>query len=272
MDQGRRKVLAQAAGVVRHRVLRVVVALVVVAYPFWANPSRVNADPAGWSPKFSLTFNDEKKFAAQCSKSGDAKLNNSFLTVGEGGGVVCPGSTQRYGRYDFDALAPPGTTARFELRGAGSVSSLQLLTDNGVEVVRLVDGDDGKTRDFPFIYSDKIHSYRVDWAPSGLGVYVEGCQRMLDPKVTSAPRTFGIATTGPASLRVSALLVFSYGGGIADSIPADCGPSSSPGTVRHHGWTWWWIAGLGVAVVAVTLLVIALRRRDPRKLRPGHRK
>jgi hypothetical protein len=266
--------LAQAAGVVRHRALRVLAALVVVAYPVWANPSRVNADPAGWSPKFSLAFNDEQEFAKHCSKSGDAKLNNGYLTVGERGGVECRGSTQGYGKYEFDAVAPPGTTARFELRGAGSASSLQLLTDNGTEVVRLVDGDDGKKRDWPFTYSDKIHHYRIDWAPSGLAIYVEGCQRLLDPRVTATPRTFGIATTGPAPVRVNTLLVFSYGGGIADSIPAGCAQASAPATARKHGhgWAWWWIVGLGVAVVAVTLIVVAVRRRDPRKLRPGHRK
>jgi hypothetical protein len=265
-------VLAQAAGVVRHRALRMVAALIVVAYPVWANPSRVNADPAGWSPKFSLAFNDEKKFAEQCRKSGDAQLDTGFLTLGESGGVECPGSTQRYGKYEFDAAAPPGTTARFELRGGGSASSLQLLTANGVEVVRLVDGDDGKMRDWPFTYSDKLHHYRIDWAPSGLAVYVEGCQRLLDPKVTSSPRTFGIAATGPAPLRVNTLLVFSYGGGIADSIPARCGQARAPTPEPSHRWTWWWILGLGVAVVAVTLVVVAVRRRDPRKLRPGHRK
>lgn len=264
--------LAQATSVVRHRALRAAAALVVVAYPIWANPGRVNADPAGWSPKFSLTFKDETKFAAHCRKSGDARLDNGFLRLGERGGVECPGSTQGYGKYEFDATAPAGTTARFELRGGRSPSSLQLLTDNGVEIVRLVDGDDGRMRDWPFTYSDKIHNYRIEWAPSGLAVYVEGCQRLLDPKVTSTPRTFGIATTGPAPLRVNTLYVFSYGGGIADSIPPGCGPSPPPITKRQHGWTWWWIVGLGVAVAAVTLVVIAVRRRDPRKLRPGHRK
>jgi hypothetical protein len=75
----------------------------------------------------------------------------------------------------------------------------------------------------------------------------------------------------PAS--VVFLSVKSFGpGGVTDSRPAGCASAPKPVTARKHGWTWWWIVGLGVAVVAVTLLVIALRRRDPRKLRPGHRK
>jgi hypothetical protein len=73
-------------------------------------------------------------------------------------------------------------------------------------------------------------------------------------------------------VQVNTLYVFSYVGGVADSTPADCGQAAGPTTKHHHRWALWWILGVTVAVVAVTLVVIAVRRRDPRKLRPGHRK
>jgi hypothetical protein len=274
--------LARAAGVARHRALRMVAALVVAAYPVWANPARVNADPAGWIPKFTLRFDDQAAFDAKCRTSGGARLANGNLLIGAGGGIGCPASAQSYGKYDFDANAPEGTTASFELRSADRpVSALQLLTVNGRPAVRLVNGEDGRAQDWPFAYGGKLHRYSIEWTSSGITVLVEGCPRLSDARVSGAQRTFGISATGDGNVpvQVNTLSVSSYGpGGSADNVPADCAqaaaPSAAPPTEDHHGRTswWWWLGGSALVVVAVTLVVIALRRRAPRKLRPGHRK
>lgn len=264
--------LARAAGVARHRALRMVVALVVAAYPLWANPTRVNAEPIGWSPKFSLSFKSQALFDAQCRSSGNVSLTNGYLAVGGRSGIECFGSTQEWGLYEFDAVVPAGTTATFELRSPDRPpSSLQLLTSDGAEVMRLSNGDDDKRQDRPFTFSDKIHRYGIEWAPSGLAVFVDECERLHDAQVSAATRTFALSSdTG--GLRVNTLHVSSYGNGVADRIGSGCGPAPAPATPRHQGRMWWWIGGSALVVVAVTLVVIALRRRDPRKLRPGHRK
>jgi hypothetical protein len=270
-------VLARAAGVTRHhalrRVARVVVVLFVAAYPFWANPTRVNADPTPWGPKIALGFDSQPEFDNVCTASGDARLADSMLVVGASSGIDCRGSEQRYGRYEFVAIAPAGATSTFALNGAGGPPyELQLLTRDGVEVVRLVNGDD--VREWPFTFSDTIHRYRIEWAPSGLVVFVDDCPRLRDARVSPAPRTFAISLSGggDVALRVKALLVFSYVGGANPSPTPDACQSPTPNTVRHRGVTWWWLGGAAVAVLAVIALAIAIRRRDPRKLRPGHRK
>jgi hypothetical protein len=273
--------LARAAGVTRHHALRMmartvarmVVVLFVAAYPFWANPARVNADPTPWDPKIALEFDSQRTFDKVCRASGDARLADSMLVVGASSGIDCPGSEQKYGRYEFLAIAPAGATSTFALTGSdGPPYELQLLTRNGVEVVRLVNGDD--VRDWPFTFSDRIHRYRIEWAPSGLAVFVEDCPRLRDARVSPAPRTLAISLSGggDVALRVKALLVFSYIGGANPSPPPDACQSPAPTTVRHRGLTWWWVGGAAGAAVAVAAVVIAIRRRDPRKLRPGHRK
>jgi hypothetical protein len=258
--------------------LRVVVVFFAAAYPFWANPARVNADPTPWGPKIALDFESQPEFDKVCRPSGDARLAGSMLVVGASSGIDCPGFEQKYGLYEFAAIAPAGATSTFVLNGAdGPPYELQLLTRNGVEVVRLVNGDD--VRDLPFTFSDRIHLYGIEWAPSGLVVYVEHCARLRDARVSPTPRTFGISLSGGGgvALRVKSLLVFSYTGGANPSPTPDAcqspPPATAPATVRHHGLTWWWVVVLvAVAVVAITAVVIAIRRRDPRKLRPGHRK
>jgi hypothetical protein len=268
--------LARVAGVVRHRALRMVATLVILAYPVWANPTRVNADPNGWSPKFSLTFESQADFDAVCRSSGTVALSNGYLSIGARSGIECPGSKQDWGKYEFDAVAAAGSTATFELRSPGRApSSLQLLTRNGVEVMRLVNGDDGRLQDWPFTFSDKIHRYGIELAPFGLAVFVDECERLHDAKVTAATRTLAMSTDN-GGLRVNTLHVSSYGGGIADDVASGCGQTSSPVTPaqqgRNQGRGWWWIGGAVALAVAVTLAVVAVRRRDPRKLRPGHRK
>ena len=271
--------LARAAGVARHHALRtaarMVVVLVVAAYPFWANPARVNADPTPAPLGFALDFTDKVKFQKNCTTAGDARLRDGYLVVGAGGHVECPGSTQQYGLYEFDALAPAGTTSTFELRSPDRAPSrLQLLTAGGVERVRLVNGDDNETQDWTFTFSDKIHRYRIELAPPGLTIFVDECPRLHDAKVSPATRTFGIiATGGDSPLRVNSLRVSSFDTGVGwnPTKPTTC-QSAVPATVSHHGRTWWWIGGVVVVVAGVTAIVIAIRRRDPRKLRPGHRK
>ena len=265
--------LARAAGVTRHRALRMVVVLFVAAYPFWANPARVNAEPTPWGPKIALGFDSQPDFDKACTASGDARLADSTLVVGASSGIDCRGSAQQYGRYEFTAIAPAGATSTFALHGAeGPPYELQLLTRDGVELVRLVNGAD--VHEWPFTFSDTIHRYRIEWAPSGLVVYIEDCPRLRDARVSPAPRTFAISLSGggDVALRVTALLVYSYVGGTNPSPTPDACQSPTPTTQRHDGITWWWIAGGAAAALSVTAVVFAVRRRDPRKLRPGHRK
>src|SRR5205823_3384099 len=119
--------LARAAGVVCHRALRVVAVLVVAAYPVWANPARVNADPTPWGPKINLS--SQRDFDKVCRPSGNARLADRVLVVAAASRIDCPGSAQGYGAYDFAAIAPAGATSTFALHGsAGPAYELQLLT------------------------------------------------------------------------------------------------------------------------------------------------
>jgi len=158
-----------------------------------------------------------------------------------------------------------------------------LLTANGREVVRLVNDEDGRAQDWPFAYGGAFHRYGIEWTSSGITALVEDCPRLSDPRVDGVQRTFGISMAGASdvTVRVNTLFVSSFGpGGVVENIPADCGPASgpaapqpaAPATKHHRERIWWWVGASAVVVVAVTLIAVAVRRRSPRKLRPGHRK
>ena len=155
--------LARAAGVSRHRVLRVVAVLLVVAYPFWVNPVRVNADPTGWRPTFKAKFSEPADFFAACKKAGrptvggnlrpaEARTADGHLLLGvrrngpsyDLGGVDCDGLRQQYGRYELQVatLAVAGVSLVIELHGTNpdDTSRVEVNTVPGTVKLHIVNG------------------------------------------------------------------------------------------------------------------------------------
>jgi len=219
--------LALVASCLRHRALRVVVALVVAGSPVWANPVRVNAaEPVGWRPLFSESFDGETTLPQVCTPldgaqdggyfrpdevrvAGDAlRLSLHRRSFGgrsyASGGVRCAGLTQQYGRYEFFATVPAGVGVESvaELSGPQKqASSIRFVTRPGDERMLVVNGyGAGETTDSrPGRYSGQGHTYLIEWAPSGFRVFVDGRQEFLDARVSVEQRSFGFSVrTGDA--------------------------------------------------------------------------
>ncbi len=297
--------LARAAGVARHRVLRVVAVVLVVAYPFWANPVRVNASPTGWDPKFTTKFDDPAEFFEKCTAANRPRdggnLRPAQVRVEHGslvlsvsrdgssydmGGVDCDSLVQQYGAYDLQAEAPAGTgiSMVIELHSVSNrpadTSRIELITVRGVETMHIVNGS-SRVADVPRVFSDRPHSYRLEWSSSGFDVLFDGAKMFGDPKPSIEPRILSLAATAgdavsgqpdastvlPVSFKVNTLSVLSF------APAASASPTvARPPVESHHGATWWLIGAVVAAVAVITLVVVAVKRRDPRKLRPGHRK
>jgi hypothetical protein len=293
--------LTRAAGVLRHRAVRVVAVLVVVAYPFWANPARVNADPSGWRPAFTANFNKPAEFFAVCTKAdgatdggnrrpaaariaGDQLLldvtrNGSSYDLG---GVDCDKLPQLYGRYEVqvETLAVAGVSLVIELHGTNpdDTSRVRVGTVPGAVKLHIVNGST-KPVDVRQDIDSPAPRVIIEWTPAGFYVLVDRRTVFHDPIPSTAYRVLSVATAAvdavsgqpdanaalPASFRVNALLVSAYD-------PAEsASPPVAPVPERHGGPSWWLIGAVAVAALVLTLIVIAVKRRDPRKLRPGHR-
>jgi hypothetical protein len=217
--------LARAASTSRHLALRAVVVLVVIASLGWANPQRVNAaEPVGWRPLFSESFDGGGTLPAACTPidgpqdagyfrpdevrvSGDAlRLRMQRRAFGGRaytiGGVRCGGLTQQYGRYEFLATVPAGAgvEATAELGvDAGApgrqASAVRVLARPGDERMHVFNGYGAAetSRSFPGRYSGEGHTYLIEWAPSGFRVFVDGQERFVDARVSVERRWFGFA-------------------------------------------------------------------------------
>ncbi|WP_344613234.1 glycoside hydrolase family 16 protein [Dactylosporangium salmoneum] len=208
---------------------RVTAVLVVVASTALTFPGRVNAaDPVGWKPVFSMSFDDQGTLPTGCSAYNGAEEGAQagyFLpeavTVSGGhlrlalhrrayagkqfvtGEVRCLGAAQQFGRYEFKARVPVGA-------GIGSMallrpvdgqatrhgSQLEIMARPGAEQAEVSNGDgtEVNTKVLDGSYSD-WHTYVIEWAPSGFRVYVDAKERWVDPAASTEPRWFGFAVT-----------------------------------------------------------------------------
>jgi hypothetical protein len=306
--------LARAASCLRRRALRAAVVLVVAGSPFWANPVRVNAaEPVGWRPLFSESFDGRTTLPPACTPLDGAQDAGYFRpdevrVAGEelrlslhrrsfggrsytSGGVRCAGLTQQYGRYEFRAKVPAGAGVESvaELSGPEKqTSSLRVLARPGDERMFVVNGyGTGETTDSrPGRYSGQGHTYLIEWAPSGLRVFVDGRQEFLDARVSVEQRSFGFsvrtgdAVTGqpdastplPAEFAIEYLRVWAYdpaaspaSSTLDDSNPPAAAPSRSGGN-----WSGW-LAGLAIAALVVAGAALFLYKTRPHRPRPGHR-
>ncbi|MFI5906854.1 hypothetical protein [Dactylosporangium sp. NPDC051541] len=192
-------------------------------------PERVNAaDPPGWRPVFSNSFDDAGTLPFGCSAYDGAPegaqasyFRPEAVTVSEGhlrlalhrrtyagkpfitGELRCVGAAQQFGRYEFRARVPVGAGIESvallrPVDGAAAQhgSQLEISAKPGAEqaVVSNSDGRATTTNVLPGQFRD-WHTYVIEWAPSGFRVFMDGTQRSLDPAVSTEPRWFGFAVT-----------------------------------------------------------------------------
>lgn len=212
---------------------RAATALAVVASTLWVTvlgcPARAGAaDPPGWRPVFSESFDDAGSLPAGCAAYDGAPegaqasyFRPEAVTVADGslrlalhrrayggkpyvtGELRCLGAVQQYGRYEFRARVPAvagiGSTAMLQPvdpHAQQHTSLLAIVAKPGDEraYVRNGSGADTSVRTVPGVYNS-WHTYVIEWAPSGFRVYVDGRERTLDPQVSTQARWFGFAVT-----------------------------------------------------------------------------
>jgi hypothetical protein len=211
---------------------RVAILLVAVASTMWicvfGQPVRVSAaDPVGWRPLFSESFDDPGALPTICTAFDGAPegaqagyFRPEAVTVANGhlvlalqrrnyggkqfvtGELRCLGAVQQYGRYQFSAQAPVGAGIESlallrPMEGpAEHGSQLAIMAKPGAETADVSNGN-GKgvtvsTLSGPF---NGWHTYLIEWAPSGFRVLVDNQERLRDPAVSTAQRWFGFAVT-----------------------------------------------------------------------------
>jgi hypothetical protein len=211
---------------------RVTAVLVVVASAALSGmifPERVNAaDPDGWVPVFSNSFDDAGTLPKGCSAYDGAPegaeasyFRPEAVTVSDGhlrlamhrrtyagkpfitGELRCVGAVQQFGRYQFKARVPVGAGIEsvallrpVDNQAAQHGSQLEIMAKPGAEqaVVSNSDGAGTTTNVLTGPFRD-WHTYLIEWAPSGFRVFVDGAQRSVDPAVSTEPRWFGFAVT-----------------------------------------------------------------------------
>lgn len=125
------------------------------------------------------------------------------------GGIGCKSTAGSYGRYEYRAKTAPG----FGLESYvalwpedGSLTNatlLQVSTARGQRSVLHVSNGYGggiTRRELPGEFSDGFHDYTVEWAPTGLRIWIDNHLLFTDPRVSSASRWLGFAvSTGDGS-------------------------------------------------------------------------
>jgi beta-glucanase (GH16 family) len=293
----------------RRSMARAAVALTVVLSPVWATPGRVNADDStGWSPVYSDSYDGPGGLLPGCVPADGVRDGGAFapdeVRVADGnlrlgihrrdsngrrytiGGIRCPGRAQQYGRYEFRAAVPSGQGLEAVVGlsdGSPDVTSLRI--GNGrLEIVNA-----GATKTTDGTYSDDFHTFVLAWAPSGLRVSVDGREVFTDPRVPTAKRVFELAigtgdalagnpdatTVLPAELRVDFLRIYAYAPEASASSTVDvsgpAGAQPSGGSHMSSGLLVILAVGALLLTIAVAIVTFAIRRRGPRRLRPGHR-
>jgi hypothetical protein len=137
-----------------------------------------------------------------------------------------------------------------------------------------------------------MHKYVIVWEPTGFRVLVDGVQRYINTRPSSAKRAIAIsAVTGdertgrpdattvlPTAVRIDSIIAWQYDPKASPEpastrtctavTPATASPKAVSG---GPGRSAWWVAGAFAVALAAAIVVVIRRRRGPRKLRPGHR-
>jgi len=213
---------------------RVAVLLIAAASTMWicvfAQPSRVQAaDPVGWRPVFSESFDDAglPPVCAPYDGASDGTQASYFrpeaVTVEDGhlilalhrrtyggkpfvtGELRCLGAVQQYGRYEFSARVPVGAGIEslailrpLDGQAPQHGSQLAVMARPGEpERADISNGNGTATtlRTISGSFSSGWHTYLIEWAPSGFRVVIDGKERSLDPEVSTVQRWFGFAVT-----------------------------------------------------------------------------
>jgi beta-glucanase (GH16 family) len=290
----------------RRRALRTAVIVTVVASTVWVIPVRVNAaEPVGWQPAFSVSFDDQSTLPAWCTAI-DGALGGTYLRPDEvsvsggelrlgmqqrafggrsytSGGIRCTGATQQYGRYEFRASVPAGA-------GIDSAAVLWPATGDDQRQVSTVHvragqltvangyGEGATQSTAAGRFGDGFHLYLIEWAPSGFRVSVDGREMITDAHVSTARRSFGFTlspvgqpapTALPAELRIDYLRIWAYEP-LASPVSSSASGSS---TVDRDGGGHWlrWLSIIAIAAALVAVVAFAVRLTRPRRPSPGHR-
>ncbi len=149
------------------------------------------------------------------------------------GGVGCWGWAQKYGRYEVRAKVPAGKgidsylTLWPKTGGDGAWTGVELLAPN-TETAYVTNGY-GRTAETAHVdgaYSDRFHTYVIEWAPHHLRITVDGDEIFYSTNAYRSSRWFGLvvsngdALTGvpdattelPAQFQIDRVKVSSYTG------------------------------------------------------------
>ncbi|HLL68619.1 MAG TPA: family 16 glycosylhydrolase [Micromonosporaceae bacterium] len=288
----------------------------------------------GWSPVFASDFSGDS-LPSECGLHDgphDAPAASYYrpdeVTVADGmlrlsmhrrdfggrpyttGGIACRALIQRYGRYEFRAKAPRGSgidasATLWPSSGvAADATAVELLAAPGAERVVVSNRSAaGNTAKVVPAQVAEFHTYLIEWAPTGIGIWIDDQLAFADGRISTAPRwlSFAVssgnalaglpdsATVLPVEFQIDFLRVWAYDPGGAEAGPSGSagaggrgggGPSgagapparaAAPGLrstlVGHSPWI---TAGLLPAAGAAAA-VLVLRRRRPRRPPSAHR-
>jgi beta-glucanase (GH16 family) len=255
-------------------VAAIVAALALVVLPV---PARAEAAPAwklSWSTEFNGTALPTKCYSyGGPYVGGDNYWDPSEIKVSGGqlrltmrpsvkdgkhyvaGGVSCPVVSQVYGRFEWSAKIPVG-------KGVDSYATLWPVTGDGeanrtlVEIVG-VPGDEVMAVTNAFgsgyddkhvdgVYTDRFHTYAIEWTPSSFRLTVDGVQKFASTKISTVKKSLqfamvngdpfsslpNAATRFPAEYQIDWARAYTYGGEAspATTTPATpTGPAITPG-------------------------------------------
>lgn len=208
--------------------------------------------------------------------SREVDLDDGLLTLGlvkkktsgqpwTSGGVGCWGWAQKYGRYEIRARIPAGkgidsNIALWPSKGDDTAwTGLELLAP-GPETAFVTNGN-GKESEGARVsgeYSDKFHTYVIEWAPKHIRILVDDKEIYFSDRSYTRPRWFGLVVSNgdpltgvpdaktklPAEFQIDRVRVSSYTGvppkarprdeaparvgGVPTTVPTTAAPSAAP--------------------------------------------